>query len=436
MKNKSLLSIILFFIFSNVNGQFLSEASLEERANQAKNDMKFEEIKGYGFSSDIPSSFSLEKYAVVSNQKNASSCTGYAIAGAMNIMYNYLNDITNITEKFANRFDPEYIYCAIKDDEDIACISCDCGSYIYEGIDLVKEYGCKKIGLDPYLDCATTLNKKHLTKLAPTTRHYSVDYAVTFVDWKTKNGKDYYEIDIEGMKEAISYGLPLITGIFTPEEFNDLSTVYSPAKGETSPHAITIVGYDDNYLGGAFRVLNSYGRDWGDNGFFWLKYDDLNNNFASSGVFLLMKEDGDFSEWTNEIRDEYFYKGKLKSGKYWEGPMDKDYLCHGIGILKTDNYSALARYDEGIANGWWVVYEDGQDGFWGYVYFENGEIIEEESFGFAAQTNQFIINNTRNINLSDNRPDIDFIDIIEEDAENSVSKKNKFNYNKKNNYKK
>ncbi len=441
MKNKSFLSIILIFIFSNVNGQFLTEASLEQRANQAKNDMKFEEIKGYGFSSDIPSSFSLEKYAVVSNQKDASSCTGYAIAGAMNIMYNYLNGITNVTEQLANRFDPEYIYCALKDDNDINCISgdgCGCGSYIYEGIELVKEYGCKKLGLDPYLKCATTLNKTILRKLSPITRHYSIDYAVSFVDWKRKNGIDYYKIDIEGMKEAISYGLPLITGIFTPEEFNDLAMVYAPAKGETGPHAITIVGYDDNYLGGAFRVLNSYGRDWGDNGFFWLKYDDLKNNFASSGVFLLMKEDADFSSWIEEVKNPDFYKGELTSGKYWEGPMNEDYNCHGTGILRGDDYSAIATYDEGIPNGWWIVWEDGQDSFWGWLLFEDGKLIEEEAFGFVTEENQLIINNTRNIILSKQGPDIDFIEKIEDDViDNGIkNNKNKFNYNKKNNYKK
>jgi len=434
---KNYLLLTLVFFFSNINAQYLSKASLEQRAFHAKNDMNFEEIRGYGFSSDVPSSFSLEKYAVVANQKDASSCTGYAISGAMNIMYNYLNNITNISEKLANRFDPEYIYCALKDNEDLACIQgdgCNCGSYIFEGIELVIKHGCKKLAFDPYLKCSATLNKKILLQLEPVTSHYSIDNYINFVDWERKKGIDYYSIDIDAMKEAISYGFPLVTGIFTSNDFSNLAMMYSPAKGQTGPHAITIVGYDDNYSGGSFRVLNSYGSDWGDDGFFWIKYEDLISNFASSGVFLLWKDDADYSEWTNEIRDEYFYKGNLKSGKYWEGPMNKDYLCHGTGILKTDKYSAVAQYDEGIANGWWVVWGNNKDSFWGYVYFEDGEIIEEESFGFAAQTNQLIINNTRNINLSENRPDIDFIDIIEEDAENSVSKKNKFNYNKKNNY--
>jgi hypothetical protein len=40
-------------------------------------------------------------------------------------------------------------------------------------------------------------------------------------------------------------------------------------------HAICIVGYDDNKSGGAFEVMNSWGTDWGNNGFFWLTYDQI-----------------------------------------------------------------------------------------------------------------------------------------------------------------
>ena len=40
-------------------------------------------------------------------------------------------------------------------------------------------------------------------------------------------------------------------------------------------HAMCVIGYDDNKGGGAFEVMNSWGEDWGDNGFFWITYDDF-----------------------------------------------------------------------------------------------------------------------------------------------------------------
>jgi hypothetical protein len=39
-------------------------------------------------------------------------------------------------------------------------------------------------------------------------------------------------------------------------------------------HAMCVVGYDDDKgLGGAFEVVNSWGKDFGDDGYFWLTYD-------------------------------------------------------------------------------------------------------------------------------------------------------------------
>ncbi|MGV6829606.1 MAG: DUF4384 domain-containing protein [Flavobacteriales bacterium] len=40
-------------------------------------------------------------------------------------------------------------------------------------------------------------------------------------------------------------------------------------------HAMVVIGYDDNYEGGAFRLLNSWSPDWGDGGFIWVPYKEF-----------------------------------------------------------------------------------------------------------------------------------------------------------------
>ena len=404
----------------------------------AKNDLSSDQLQTLGFSSDeIPSKYSLEKYAIVSNQKASSSCTGHAIAGAMNIMYNQINDITRYSEQLVNKFSPYFIYCSLKDEEDLQCISgdgCDCGSYIKDGLALVMNYGNKKMGLDPYLKCGVTLNKTLLNKMSYMTRQYSIDDVLNFVEWKEENDKLYYRIDTEVMKEAISYGFPLVTGIFTPEDFGDVKLNYLPAKGPTGPHAVTIVGYDDNHNGGSFRVLNSYGTDWGDGGFFWISYEDLKSNFASEGIYLLYNEDLDYSSWKDPIRLSNFYKGELTNGNYWEGPMNDEYQCNGSGILVGDNFSALATYKDGMANGWWVYYGDKDDSFWGALKYEDGEIVDSEEWGFSSEEeNLFITNNTKDVKLSTGSPDDDTIDFLESISDAKV-KKSTFNFKKSNNY--
>ena len=439
---KTILLFSLIIIVINVNAQFLPQSTLQERAQMAKGDMGFDQIESLGFSSEeIPSSYSLERYCVVSNQKG-SSCTGHAISGAMNIMYNQMNDITRYTEKLANRFSPLFIYCSIKDPNDLKCLDgdgCSCGAYIKEGIEFVMEYGCKKRGLDPYLKCGSTLNSTHHRQLSYATRPYSIDGLINYVDWKEEDGVDYYKVDIEGIKEAISFDFPLVTGIYTPDDFGDVKLAYSPAKGATGPHAITLVGYDDNYNGGSFRVLNSYGTDWGDKGFFWITYEDLKSNLASSGVYLLYNEDLDYSSWEDPISLDYFYKGKLTDGRFWEGPMNEDYSCHGSGILVAEDFSALATYKDGIANGWWVYYGDSSDDFWGAILYEDGEVVDSESWGFASEeANLFISNNTEDVKLSTGSPNDDTIDKLEDldDALAPSRNKSKFNFNKTNNYNK
>jgi hypothetical protein len=36
-----------------------------------------------------------------------------------------------------------------------------------------------------------------------------------------------------------------------------------------------VIGYDDYYEGGAFQVMNSWGEEWGEDGLFWIRYNDF-----------------------------------------------------------------------------------------------------------------------------------------------------------------
>lgn len=68
------------------------------------------------------------------------------------------------------------------------------------------------------------------------------------------------------------------------------TVLYSYDLGGLMSHAVVLVGYDDNYSAdnfcdnnnikprhdGAYIALNSYGNDWGDNGIFYISYDDVN----------------------------------------------------------------------------------------------------------------------------------------------------------------
>ena len=411
MKKNLIFTLSLVFSAILLNAQFLPERSNEEHAIVAKNDISIDEMKSFGFSSDdVPSSYSLEKFAIVSNQKDASSCTGFAIAGALNILYNSLNDITIYSQKLVHKFDPNYIYSSLKDPNDLACVSgdgCDCGSFIADGTKLVENFGIKKLSLSPGLSCGITLNDQLLSQMNFMTKYYKLDDWINLASWEKRSGKWYSSYLDDDLKFALSHGMPLVTGIYTSSDFIDNNNFFIPPKGPEGPHAVVIIGYDDNYNGGSYKVLNSYGYDFGDDGCFWIKYSDFKKVFMASGIYLPWNDEADFSSWTNQIDNNDFYRGKTKKGKFWEGPTKNNFF-HGRGIYIDEDWSMIANFEEGVLNGWCFYFGNDEDDFWGALKFEDGEIVDSEDFGFVGEEEKvFFESVTKNLknkseNLSDN----------------------------------
>ena len=62
----------------------------------------------------------------------------------------------------------------------------------------------------------------------------------------------------------------------TPDSFIDARNVWRPRENPDLyyyGHAMVVVSYDDNRYGGAFELMNSWGRKWGNGGFIWIPYD-------------------------------------------------------------------------------------------------------------------------------------------------------------------
>ena len=90
-------------------------------------------------------------------------------------------------------------------------------------------------------------------------------------------------IDLHAIKENISQGAPVVIGMqvggsyMQPMMGKDL---WEPTAEDRSMvgfggHAQCVVGYDDKKYGGAFLLMNSWGPQWGNNGFAWVRYPDF-----------------------------------------------------------------------------------------------------------------------------------------------------------------
>ena len=93
--------------------------------------------------------------------------------------------------------------------------------------------------------------------------------------------------DNDGIKEAIvKYGA-VVTSMYYSDAYlaNDKVSYYVNVGNLQTNHDVSIVGWDDNYSkekfkttppgDGAFIVRNSWGPDWGENGYFYVSYYDL-----------------------------------------------------------------------------------------------------------------------------------------------------------------
>ena len=103
------------------------------------------------------------------------------------------------------------------------------------------------------------------------------------------------------MKTALANGTPVIIGFDVYDSFEGAwgDIPHGQAGSGMMPypntsteellggHAVCIVGYDDNLNGGRFIVRNSWGTSWGDNGYFYMPYQVIQNTSMSSDFWTI-----------------------------------------------------------------------------------------------------------------------------------------------------
>lgn len=89
---------------------------------------------------------------------------------------------------------------------------------------------------------------------------------------------------IETTKKALMENTPVIVGFDLPKSFHAVKgDIWNPDPAERTggwqhgKHAMTVVAFDDRREGGAFLLMNSWGRSWGSDGFVWVRYKDFNH---------------------------------------------------------------------------------------------------------------------------------------------------------------
>ena len=369
----SLLFFILFVFNSHSQGlNLMSEDQLNELP-ELNDDV-------LGFVSNLPASYSFEEYVPAVLTQSGASCVGFASQYyALSTMYNIRLGIKDPSQKYSHAFDPYFVYSIVKSRDGE---NCDEGSNFAEAFDILKKAGAKKMLFPPYLVCDSSWDKEKLSTTLPYTMPYSID------DWRYAKVNDEF---IATAKNALYNNFPLIFGVGLTDSFNALSSddssSISSSSGLWEPksyedrlggHALTIVGYDDYKFGGAFRVVNSWGREWGDNGYFWMKYSDFIDNVKAAFIMLIDENIGNENPQINldsyqrvDYTNNFSMEGQYNSGSY-----------NGYGIYHSDenNTSYVGNFIDGNMNGYFLMLNN--DGLY-EANIKNGEMFDFDKLGFS-----------------------------------------------------
>ncbi len=217
----------------------------------------------------IPKSASLKKYAPIpKSQGSFGTCVGWSTAyAARTIIEDINNGWTDKATITNNTFSPGFIYKHIKSTSDN---SCKFGASIKYALDIMKEKGVPKYN-DLSINCPNSIISSLYTKAS---KYKIKSYAKLFGKFDGNNYK------ISATKKSIAEKKPVVIGMKCPSSFSYTSGCWSPTENHNNHfggHAMCVIGYDDNKYGGAFEIQNSWGENWGNKGYIWIKYSDYAN---------------------------------------------------------------------------------------------------------------------------------------------------------------
>ena len=212
--------------------------------------------------SNLQTKVDLRRYCTqIENQGNLGSCTGQAIAGAIELLNNRNNKPTDVSRLYIYYWE-RYL---------MGTINYDSGAYIRDGIKTTNKYGAP---LEKYWPYVISRFKNRPTLTAEN-------------DGKRRKVLRY------GCIDALNQGYPIIIGFYVYSSFITSSVNRNgmmPYPNTTRErflggHAVLLVGYDT--IQETYIARNSWGIYWGDAGYFYMPFRVIQNPGMSMDFWII-----------------------------------------------------------------------------------------------------------------------------------------------------
>lgn len=218
------------------------------------------------YSSSLPTSVdNTSKFPTPGDQGHQGSCTAWAVGYAMASNNEHMKRSWNINT-VNHHFSPSYIFNQLTDDDGD-------GTTIIHAMSLVYNKGICPLTYWQYDETDYTTQPTAIQNAAASLYKLDTFYSTT----GTTN-----------IKARIAQGYGVVVGIKVYPDLDDLSEtnqIYDSTSGDSrGQHAICLIGYDDNKGSGAYKFINSWGTDWGVDGYGWISY-DLVSSAANVNIF-------------------------------------------------------------------------------------------------------------------------------------------------------
>ncbi|EPE84542.1 papain family cysteine protease [Leptospira noguchii str. 1993005606] len=198
----------------------------------------------------------------VGNQGEQGSCVAWSTAYATKSFQEYIERKSSKdwslrtaqgTPNYSKIFSPAFIYNQINGGRDN-------GSLISDAMRVMVEMGAAPWDTMPYnpADYRTRPSQAAIEAASK---------------YKAKEFLRVKTTDMNEVKAQLSEGKPVVAGVLVYENFFNLKgdQIYKEGLGKTyGGHAIALVGYDDSK--NAVKFINSWGTDWGDQGYGYIDY--------------------------------------------------------------------------------------------------------------------------------------------------------------------